>query len=62
MNLPVAVNVLAKNFVFPALIGFGMFLAGTEATIRSVSLIALAIPTGSTVIIIAVHYPGTISS
>ncbi len=55
-SLPVAANVLAKNFIFPALIGLGMFLAGTEATIRSVSLIALAIPTGSTVIILAVHY------
>ncbi len=56
LDLPAAVNVLAKNFVFPAMIGLGMLVAGTEASIRSVSVIALAIPTGSTVIILAVHY------
>ncbi len=55
-SLPVGVNVLAKNFVFPVLIGLGMLIVGTEAAVRSISLIALAIPTGSTVIILAVHY------
>ncbi len=55
-SLPIAVNVLAKNFAFPALIGLGMVLAGAAPEIRSVSLIALAIPTGATVIILAVHY------